>query len=83
MHHLSEYYAFLEDLMQQLEALHPAIAAATSSMNARGDTEVEHLQDVEVRAQEIALHGVRVVAANVLASAQLRSKIDLFSLLMR
>lgn len=46
-------------------------------MNARGDDEVEHLQDVEVRIREVALHGVCKGVAHALAAARSRSKVDL------
>lgn len=56
--------------MEQFEALKLSVAAHTTAMNARGDTEIELLQDVEVRIREVALHGVREGAAQALASAQ-------------
>jgi hypothetical protein len=46
-------------LIAQLEALQLATDDVTGALNAWGDTLVAHLQDIPMRAREVALHGVR------------------------
>lgn len=48
-----------------------------SALNAHGNTLVDCLQDVLVRAREVALHGIRNGAIVSLAVAQVRSIQDL------
>lgn len=67
----------LSALTAQLEALQEAAGDATSALNARGDTLEARLQDVPMRAREVALHGVRRGAAVALTMAQMRSRHDL------
>lgn len=78
MHCLSDdsYVLFIE-LTQQHEALRSAVATVTTTVNARGDMEVERLQDIRVRIREVALHGVREGAIHALAATQLRDGADL------
>lgn len=66
----------MQELTNKLEALTIAINATTLAVNAHGETEIERLQDVLVRVQEIALHGVRHGAAGA-ACAELRNRADL------
>ena len=46
-------------LTSQLEDLQLAASDASSALNARDNTLESRLQDVPVRAREVALHGVR------------------------
>jgi hypothetical protein len=62
-----------------LEALQLATDDVTGALNAWGDTLVAHLQDIPMRAREVALHGVRHGADVALAIAQLHSGYDLRS----
>ena len=50
---------------------------ATSALNAQGNTLGDHLQDISVRAREVALHGVYHGAAIALTIAQVRLGHDL------
>jgi hypothetical protein len=65
--------------MAQLDALQLAAGDASSALNTRGDTLEARLQDVPVRAREVARHGVRHGAVVALAIAQARSGHDLHS----
>jgi len=59
-------------LQEQFNTLTPAIAAVTGVVNARGETQVERLQDMPDHVWEIVLHGIRSGAAGALAATQLR-----------
>jgi hypothetical protein len=61
----------------RLDELLPAIANATSAVNACDGTTVEHLNEIEPYVEEIAIHGVRAGAAGALATAQLRHGVQL------
>jgi hypothetical protein len=61
----------------RLDELLPAIANATSAVNACDGTTVEHLNEIEPRVEEIAIHGVRTGAAAALAVAQLHHGVQL------
>lgn len=50
---------------------------ASNQVNARGIMLLDRLRDTWVRAQEIALHGIRRGAAIAFASAQIRSRHEL------
>ena len=60
-----------------MDTLYLAIETVTGFMNARDETVAERLQDVPVRIQEVALHGVRSGAADALAAAQLSEGLEL------
>ena len=64
-------------LTEELEALQLAMNNATGALNARGDLVVSRLHDIPVRAEEIALHGVRHGAAVALMTAQVNSRHEL------
>jgi hypothetical protein len=64
-------------LRAQVDTLYLAIETVTSFVNARGETVAERLQDIPVRIREIALHGVRSGAADMLAAAQLSEGLEL------
>ena len=53
----------------QLESLHLAANMAVDAVNARGSLIDAHLQDIPVRVQEIALHGIRHGVSVALAAA--------------
>jgi len=57
-------------LTEELEALQLATNNAARALNARGNLVVSHLQDIPMRAREIAPHGVRHGAAIALMIAQ-------------
>jgi hypothetical protein len=57
-------------LEAQIQALHQAANRAATTVNARGDLLVHHLQDIPNRARQIATHGVRQEAATALAMTQ-------------
>lgn len=57
-----------------------AVNDAVGAPNARGDTLVACLQDIPVRAREVALHGICHEAIIALEMAQVRSGHDLRSL---
>jgi len=56
-------------LTSQLEDLQLAASDASSALNARDNTLESRLQDVPVRAREVALHGVRHGVAIIMAIA--------------
>jgi hypothetical protein len=53
------FCSFVAALTEHLEALQLATNNAAKALKARGDLLVNRLQDIPVRAGEIALHGVR------------------------
>lgn len=57
------------DLMAQFKALQVVANSTVDALHARGDDLVACLQDVSVRAREVALHGVRHRAAIALVIA--------------
>lgn len=59
-------------LKQQHDSLRVAGTFAVNQVNARGITLPDRLRDSWVRAQEIALHGIRRGAAIAFASVQVR-----------
>jgi hypothetical protein len=65
--------------MAQLEALQLVVDDAVGALNARGDILAARLQDIPVRAREVALRDVRHGATVALAIAQVRSGQDLRS----
>ena len=64
-------------LMEELEALQLEANNAARALNARGDLVVSRLQDISVRAREIALHGVWQGTTVALIIAQVNSRHDL------
>jgi hypothetical protein len=54
-----------------------AVNNATGALNARGDLLASRLQDIPMRAEEIALHGVCHGAVVALTIAQVRSRLEL------
>jgi hypothetical protein len=60
---------FVVVLTEQLEVLKLVAKNVAETLNARGGMLVAHLQDVPVRAREVALHGVSHGAAVALAIA--------------
>ena len=54
----------------QIQALHQATNGTTTTVNARGDLQVDRLQDIPNRIRKIATHGVQQGAATALAVAQ-------------
>ena len=66
--------------MVQLESLQLAANAAVDAVNARGSLIDARLQDIPVRAQDIALHGVRHGASVALAATQVQTGHDLHTM---
>ena len=56
-------------LMEVLEALQLATNNAARALNAHGDLVVSHLHDIPMRAEEVALYGVRHGAVVALMTA--------------
>ena len=65
------------DLSAQLESLRLAADHAAGFVNAKGAVPVVRLHDIPNRFREVALHGVRHVAAMALAAVQVHSSHDL------
>ena len=57
-------------LEAQIQALHQEANGVATTVNARGDLLVDHLQDIPNHARQIATHSVRQGAATALAVAQ-------------
>lgn len=64
---------FVVALTRQLEALQLAVNNAARALNARGDLLANRLQDIPVRAKEVALHGVHRGATVTLMMDQVNS----------
>ena len=64
----------------QLESLQLAADATADAVNAWGSLIAARLQDVPVRVQEIALHGVHHGAAVALTAAQVQTGHDLHAM---
>ena len=60
-------------MTEQLEDLQLAVNNAAGALNAWGDLLVNRLQDIPLRAREIALHGIRHGATVALTIAQVLS----------
>lgn len=65
----NDLLSFSLALTAQLEVLQVAVGDAAGALNALGNTLEARLQDVPVRAREVAFHGVRRGAAVALAIA--------------
>ena len=71
-HKIEEARRWEIDLENRHEILQRAALGAIAAVNARGVSLEDHLQDILVRAREVATHGVRYGASATLATAQLR-----------
>lgn len=71
---------FIAALTEELEALQLTTNNATGALNARGDLLVNHLHDISIRAEEIALHGVCRRAVVALMTAQVNSRLELYEI---
>ena len=74
---LTSFSLAITALTEELEVLQLAGNNVARALNARGDLVVSRLQDIPIRAQEIALHGVRHGTAVALIIAQVNSRHDL------
>jgi len=66
--------------MVQLESLRLAANMATAAINAWGSLINTHLHDVLAHVQEIALHGVHRGASVALATAQVQTGYELYTM---
>ena len=65
------------DLENHHETLQHAALGAVATVNARGVSLEDRLQDIPVRAREVATHGIHYGAGVALAAPQLRSRHEL------
>ena len=74
---IKEAHCWEIDLESHHEILQQATQGVVAAVNARGVAHEDRLQDIPIRAREVATHGVCYGAGATLAAAQLHSRHEL------